>query len=418
MTCLRQPVLLERQVTGQLSTAGRSNPNLWRRGEEVAHIRRHPNSSSRWQVRYIDPMGRERSKNFARKSDAEKFLHTVEADKLRGSWVDPQLGRIAFGEWAAQVEATRLNRRASTRARDAAYLRSLILPTFNRRELGSVQPNEIREWVADLEDRGYAPATIAKAFQIVSRCFRVAVSDGVIPRTPCREIKLPKNDRDEKRFLTPPEVEELAAAIKDRYRLVVLTGAYTGLRIGERAALRLDDLDMLRRTLRVDEQLSRQGSSRMTPGPLKSKKAYRTIGIPAFLTEELAAHLSAFPSSTDFVFSHESGGPLDYGRFRRRHWHPAVVASVGEPCTPHDLRHTHVAMLIADGQSPRYIADRLGHKSTRTVLDVYGHLYEDADEAAMEGLERLRGDAQTDTRRTPDGQQVISLDRSEARNQL
>jgi integrase len=418
MTCLRQPVLLERQVTGQLSTAGRSNPNLWRRGEEVAHIRRHPNSSSRWQVRYIDPMGRERSKNFARKSDAEKFLHTVEADKLRGSWVDPQLGRIAFGEWAAQVEATRLNRRASTRARDAAYLRSLILPTFNRRELGSVQPNEIREWVADLEDRGYAPATIAKAFQIVSRCFRVAVSDGVIPRTPCREIKLPKNDRDEKRFLTPPEVEELAAAIKDRYRLVVLTGAYTGLRIGELAALRLDDLDMLRRTLRVDEQLSRQGSSRMTPGPLKSKKAYRTIGIPAFLTEELAAHLSAFPSSTDFVFSHESGGPLDYGRFRRRHWHPAVVASVGEPCTPHDLRHTHVAMLIADGQSPRYIADRLGHKSTRTVLDVYGHLYEDADEAAMEGLERLRGDAQTDTRRTPDGQQVISLDRSEARNQL
>lgn len=73
-------------------------------------------------------------------------------------------------------------------------------------------------------------------------------------------------------------------------------------------------------------------------------------------------------------------------------------------------------MLIADGQSPRYIADRLGHKSTRTVLDVYGHLYEDADEAAMEGLERLRAAAQTDKRRTNDGQKVISLDRSQARN--
>jgi len=75
-------------------------------------------------------------------------------------------------------------------------------------------------------------------------------------------------------------------------------------------------------------------------------------------------------------------------------------------------------MLIADGQSPRYIADRLGHKSTRTVLDVYGHLYEDADEAVMEGLERLRGAAQTDTRRTPDGQRVISLDRDTAKNQV
>jgi integrase len=156
----------------------------------------------------------------------------------------------------------------------------------------------------------------------------------------------------------------------------------------------------------------------MAPGPLKSKKAYRTIGIPAFLADGLAAHLSAYPSSTDFVFSHESGGPLDYGRFRRRHWHPAVELSVGEPCTPHDLRHTHVAMLIADGQSPRYIADRLGHKSTRTVLDIYGHLYEDADEAAMEGLELLRGAAQTDKGRTKDGQRVISLDRRHARTEV
>lgn len=154
----------------------------------------------------------------------------------------------------------------------------------------------------------------------------------------------------------------------------------------------------------------------MTPGPLKSKKAYRTIGIPAFLVEELAAHLSGFPSSTDFVFSHESGGPMDYGRFRRQHWRPAVVASVGEPCTPHDLRHTHVAMLIADGQSPRYIADRLGHKSTRTVLDVYGHLYEDADDLAMEGLEKLHRSAQTDTRRTPDGQEVVPMARVKARH--
>jgi len=170
-------------------------------------------------------------------------------------------------------------------------------------------------------------------------------------------------------------------------------------RFGELAALRTNDLDMLRRTLRVDEQLSRQGSWKMVAGPLKSKKAYRTIGIPAFLCEELAIHLTEYPSGSDLVFSHAQGGPLDYNRFRRRHWNPAVEASVGPPCTPHDLRHTHVAMLIAENQSPRYIADRLGHESTRTVLDVYGHLYEGVDQAAMEGLDRLRSEAQTDTRR-------------------
>lgn len=81
----------------------------------------------------------------------------------------------------------------------------------------------------------------------------------------------------------------------------------------------------------------------------------------------------------------------------------AVDASVGSPCTPHDLRHTHVAMLIAQGESPKYIADRLGHESTRTVFDVYGHLYQ--------GLERLRTQTQTDTRRTVARQRGIGLER-------
>jgi hypothetical protein len=66
-------------------------------------------------------------------------------------------------------------------------------------------------------------------------------------------------------------------------------------------------------------------------------------------------------------------------------------------------------MLIADNQSARYIADRLGHESTRTVLDVYGHLYEGLDQAAMEGLERLRTGSLTDTRRTPDPSPVTEL---------
>ncbi len=377
----------------------------------MGHIRRHPNAPDRWQVRYIDPSGRERSRNFAKKTDAEKFLITVESDKLRGIWTDPDAGRVSLREWATEVEANRLNRRDSTKARDASCLHNLILPTFGDIELARIRPNEIRTWIGDLQQRGYAPATITKAYQILSRTFRVAVADGLIPHSPCREIKLPAIDSDERRFLTPTQIEDLAHAIETRYRVLVLTGAYTGLRFGELAALRTDDLDPLRRTLRVDEQLSRQGSGTMVSGPLKSKKAYRTIGIPAFLAHELTGHLAAFPSRSDLIFSHSNGGPLDYNRFRRRHWLPAVEASVGQPCTPHDLRHTHVAMLIAEGQSPRYIADRLGHESTRTVLDVYGHLYEGLDEAAMEGLERLRTRTQTDTRRTVTPQRGIGLER-------
>jgi integrase len=63
------------------------------------------------------------------------------------------------------------------------------------------------------------------------------------------------------------------------------------------------------------------------------------------------------------------GGPLDYNRFRSRYWNPAVNASVGQPCTPHDLRHIHVAMLIARGESPKYIADRLEQAKNASRAD-------------------------------------------------
>ena len=243
--------------------------------------------------------------------------------------------------------------------------------------------------------------TVRKAYQIVSRAFRIAVTDGIITRSPCREVKLPKIENPERRFLSPGEVEELADTIQARYRALVLTGAYTGLRFGELAALRTDDLDPLRRTLRIHEKLSRQGSGRMVSGPLKTRKARRTIGIPQFLADELVTQLSTYPSSSDLIFSMPHRGHLDYNRFRTRYWNPAVNASVGPPCTPHDLRHTHVAMLIAHGEESKYIADRLGHESTRTVFDVYGHLYEGLDQAATDRLEQTRTACHVWTRRGP-----------------
>lgn len=66
---------------------------------------------------------------------------------------------------------------------------------------------------------------------------------------------------------------------------------------------------------------------------------------------------------------------------------PAVRASVGEPLRVHDLRHTHAAMLIAQGEHPKVIQNRLGHSSIKVTLDTYGHLFDGLDEAAAERLD-------------------------------
>jgi integrase len=91
------------------------------------------------------------------------------------------------------------------------------------------------------------------------------------------------------------------------------------------------------------------------------------------VAEELAVHPAEWPpGSHGFVFSAPQGGPLLRRNFRRREWLPAVRRSVSEPMRFHDLRHTHAAMLIAQGEHPKVIQNRLGHSSIKITLDTYG----------------------------------------------
>jgi hypothetical protein len=74
-----------------------------------------------YRVRYRDPAGRQRSRVFTRKADAQRFLSETENAKLKGTWTDPALGRVRFGEWLAEWWATTTNLRPSTAARDEDY---------------------------------------------------------------------------------------------------------------------------------------------------------------------------------------------------------------------------------------------------------------------------------------------------------
>jgi len=342
-----------------------------------------------YRVRFRTPSGRSRSKSFKRRVDADAFAATVETSKLQGIYTDPALGKTPFGTWAQHVQASRINLAPSTRARDDAYFRSLILPYFADEPLAKMNPLQVQAWVSGLAAKGYAPATIRKAHQLVSATFDAAVNSDLIPRSPCRGINLPRVAREEMRFLSPEEIEKLADAIDPRYRALVLTGAYTGLRPGELLGLKVDRLDMLRRQLRVVEALTEvKGHVRL--GPPKSKASRRTVTMPAFLVEELARHLALYRDPDGWVFPAPHGGPVRRTNFRRRIWNPAVRASVGEPMRFHDLRHSHAALLVAEGVHPKVLQDRLGHASITTTLDTYGHLMTGLDEEAANQLNALR----------------------------
>jgi len=355
----------------------------------VASIRKVIHESGRisWQARWRDPAGEQRAKNFDRRVDAERHLTTVEARKLAGTYVDPRAGRLKLGDFTEQTTPGWLNRRDSTKARDDSYLNSLILPTFANMPLGSVHPTDIQQWVAQLDSQGYAPATIRKAYQLLGRIFSDAVQAGLIVRSPCHNITLPRVESSEMRFLSPDEIGHLADTIDARYRAMVLTAAYTGCRFGEIASLDLDHYDPDRRVIRIGRSLSEVRGYLRISEP-KTPAARRAITIPAWLPQVLTDHLTRHPVGPDgLIFTAPEGGPIRRNTFRSRFWLPAVADSVGPPMRFHDLRHSHVALLIQQGTHPTVIAARLGHVSVKTVLDVYGHLSEGLDRDAADTLE-------------------------------
>jgi integrase len=103
--------------------------------------------------------------------------------------------------------------------------------------------------VADLAATDLAPSTVRKTYHLLGKVLAAAVDAGMIAQSPCQRVPLPKVEREEMRFLTPPEIARLADAIRPSYRALVLVGAYGGLRIGELAGLRRSRVDLLRGTV-------------------------------------------------------------------------------------------------------------------------------------------------------------------------
>ena len=349
--------------------------------------------NGRYRARYRAPDGRWRSKTFDRKTDARRWLTNEVSMLTRGDWVDPRAGEVPFEVVAERWMAGRVALRPSTRARDRSYLRSLILPRFGIIPIGAIQPSDLDAWIADLIDQGKAPATIHKAWQIVGGVFRLAARDRLIPLSPATDAELPDIPHPEPEALTLDEVVRLADAIDPRYQSLVLVGAFGGLRIGELAGLQVRDFNSADGHLRIRRGIT-DVRGQTVVGPPKTAKSIRTVAIPGTISRYLAAHIAGLDSSglDDWIFPSPEGGPIRYTNWVRRFWKPALTAAeLPDHLGTHTLRRSQVALLIAEGEHPKVIADRLGHTSVRTVLDVYGHLYEGADEAAADRLEaRIR----------------------------
>lgn len=197
----------------------------------MAHVqKRVRNGTTSWLARWRDPNGRHRKRSFARRLDAERFLATVTADIVHGSYVDPN-DPTQFRDYAESWRLAQVHR-PTTRAHVETNLRRHAYPTFGDRRLSTIRPSEVQAWVTGL-CHALSPATVQVNHGLLAAIFKAALRDRLVSSSPCAGTKLPKKLPFEVVPLGTATVERLVDAVPDRYRALVVLAAGTGLRQGE-----------------------------------------------------------------------------------------------------------------------------------------------------------------------------------------
>lgn len=365
----------------------------------MGYIARREDRPKPWMARYKGPDGRHHSKAFRRKVDAERWLREQESSADRGAWIDPSAGLVTFGDWADRWLAG-ADLKPSTRANYESNLRSRVLPTFGGLAVAKITPAHVRRWQADLRDSGLSPASVRQARATLQAALEVATVDGLIAQNPVERTKPPKVPKRRQLFLDAGQLAALAEAAESRQdgagALITLLG-YSGLRWGEAAALRWENVDLPNRRVRVREAVTDVGGH-LEWGTPKTHES-RTVVIPRLVADRLGS------PGEGLVFTAPRGGTLRVSNFRRAVWLPACEAS-GMPAglLVHDLRDTAASLAISAGASIKAVQRMLGHASAAMTLDTYGSLFDEDLEDLADRLDERYG--------TNDGDNVVRLPRS------
>ena len=378
-----------------------------------------------YDVRWRDEAGRDKTRRFDRKTDAEKWETEVRRGKQTGDLVSYDGGRITladFGrEWFTNYAKQHL---ADETCRSyAGSWDRYILPSLGHHTLRRLcaDPQVIRDFASELADEKVGPEAIRYALVILQSALQRAVEWQRIPSNPVRNIRKPRSaDKREAIVLTPDTIESMRARLlavgKVRDATLITVLAYAGLRPGEALALRWKHIGA--RTIHV-----KHGSNDGTQKETKTGKQ-RFVRLLGPLADDLRDWRAASEHDTDddLVFPRDNGSMWvkdDWKNWTNRVHHPLCIAegigkyvptrvkgktqrawraASGEGLgpRPYDLRHSFVSLLIHEGRNVVEVAGQAGHAPTMT-LDTYAHVFAEFDPADRRPAEQRIRDARAAT---------------------
>lgn len=332
------------------------------------------------QYRYTDWQGKRRKstkRGFATKREAEEwlrnFLITQKADfdmKFENFWK----------MYYADME-TRLREHTM---RTKKYIVELkILPYFGNKRVNDITAADIRQWQNELIKIGYSPTYLKTINNQLSAIFNYAVRYYDLKSNPCAKAgSMGKSKAEEMDFWTGEEFRRFIDSVMNKRLsyMAFMTLYWTGMRLGELLALNPKDVDLEKRTISITKSYQRLGKKDVITPP-KTPKSKRVITVPEFLAADIKDYMDSlydlqendrlFPI-TKYYLEHEMQRGIKESGVKR--------------IRVHDLRHSHVSLLINMGFSALAIGNRVGHE-TEKITYRYAHLFPTVQNEMAEKLE-------------------------------
>ena len=247
-----------------------------------------------------------------------------------------------------------------------------IIPYFGNQMMSEITAGRIIQWQNEMRTKGFSEVYLRMIQNQLTSLFTHASRIYDLHTNPCKKVKrMGSSDNRSLDFWTVDEYQKFIQTMVPggRYYLIFEILFWTGCRIGELLALTPKDVDFERNQISITKTYYRTERQDVITEP-KTKQSVRLIEITKFLKQEIK----------DFIDSHyevpenERLFPIVQEAVQHKMKHQMEKAGV-KKIRVHDLRHSHIALLIEKGMQPLVIAQRVGHDSVNTTMNIYGHLY-------------------------------------------
>jgi integrase len=357
---------------------------------------------NRWRVKVRREDGTRGYKSFETKADADSYgkvasqydvVRVPMDDKMRQRIMKMQRSAVTLAHYALPLIQDP-NLRQSSRDVYGKALGKVEGTDLGNTPIARVTPAQVREFVNGLK------VERRNVTQFLGKLFNSAVEEGLITVSPLKRAKVKRPSVAQKDIepLSVAEVERLVEAAREgsadprsgseQDALCIRLGAFTGLRGGEVAGLRVQDIDVAACTIHVRRNVTTTSAGRQVGEP-KTKASTRKITVACSLVEALAEWIEANPPGPDgFIFRTSHGNRISSYTLSRATQRAAERAGL-RPVSFHDLRHACASMLIHAGADVKTLQHYFGHASARITLDVYGHLMPQSDAALASAMEAM-----------------------------